>query len=233
MFVMELPPYRLPSFRSLMIHTWEKGKHFIIKAGTYILAVSILVWFLLNLPWGVENTKDSYLGKMGQVSAPVLRPLGFGDWKAASSLFSGLIAKEIVVGTMGQIYAAETEIVVEEKPPTFTEDVVEIGTSFLNAGKESVLSVASGFGIASISAEEDPEQGGLKASVSKAFTPLSSLAFMAFVLLYMPCVIVLAAMRQEFMTWKWVGVSFAYQTALAWTVALIIYQGGLLLGVGT
>ncbi len=233
MFVMELPPYRLPSFRSLMIHTWEKGKHFIIKAGTYILAVSILVWFLLNLPWGVENTKDSYLGKMGQVSAPVLRPLGFGDWKAASSLFSGLIAKEIVVGTMGQIYAAETEIVVEEKPPTFTEDVVEIGTSFLNAGKESVLSVASGFGIASISAEEDPEQEGLKASVSKAFTPLSSLAFMAFVLLYMPCVIVLAAMRQEFMTWKWVGVSFAYQTALAWTVALIIYQGGLLLGVGT
>ncbi len=232
MFVMELPPYRLPSFRSLMIHTWEKGKHFIIKAGTYILAVSILVWFLLNLPWGVENTKDSYLGKMGQVSAPALQPLGFGDWKAASSLFSGLIAKEIVVGTMGQIYAAETEVAVEEEPPTFGEDVVEIGTSFLGAAKESFLSVVSDFGIASVSAEEDPEQVGLTASVGKAFTPLSSLAFMVFVLLYMPCVIVLAAMRQEFMTWKWVGVSFAYQTALAWTVALIIYQGGLLLGFG-
>ncbi|MDO8786424.1 MAG: ferrous iron transport protein B, partial [Syntrophales bacterium] len=69
MFIMELPPYRMPSFRSLMIHTWEKGKHFLIKAGTYILAVSILVWFLLNLPWGVEHKKDSYLGKMGQVIA--------------------------------------------------------------------------------------------------------------------------------------------------------------------
>ena len=70
-----------------------KGKHFLIKAGTYILAVSILVWFLLNLPWGVENKKDSYLGKMGQVIAPALEPIGFGNWEAASSLVSGLIAK--------------------------------------------------------------------------------------------------------------------------------------------
>ena len=59
MFIMELPPYRMPSARSLMAHTWEKGKHFLTKAGTYILAVSILMWFLLNLPWGVESKKDS------------------------------------------------------------------------------------------------------------------------------------------------------------------------------
>ncbi len=86
MFIMELPPYRMPSFRGLMIHTWEKGKHFLIKAGTYILAVSILVWFLLNLPWGVEDKKDSYPGKVGQVLAPALEPLGFGNWEASSSL---------------------------------------------------------------------------------------------------------------------------------------------------
>jgi ferrous iron transport protein B len=104
MFIMELPPYRMPSFRSLMIHTWEKGKHFLIKAGTYILAVSILVWFLLNLSWGVENKKDSYLGKVGQVAAPVLEPLGFGKWEAGSSLIARLVAKEIMVGTMGEIY---------------------------------------------------------------------------------------------------------------------------------
>jgi len=108
-FIMELPPYRMPSFRSLMIHTWEKGKHFLIKAGTYILAVSVLVWFFLNLPWGVENKKDSYLGKMGQVIAPVLEPIGFGNWEAASSLVSGLIAKEIVVGTMGEIYVQKKD----------------------------------------------------------------------------------------------------------------------------
>ncbi len=104
-FIMELPPYRLPSFRSLCLHTWEKGKHFLFKAGTYILAVSVLVWFLLHLPWGVESKKDSYLGKAGQVMAPALAPLGFGTWEAASSLLTGVIAKEIVVGTMAEIYA--------------------------------------------------------------------------------------------------------------------------------
>lgn len=232
MFVMELPPYRLPSFRSLMIHTWEKGKHFIIKAGTYILAVSILVWFLINLPWGVENKKDSYLGKMGQVVAPIMQPLGFGNWQAASSLFTGVIAKEIVVGTMGQIYATEEEAEFEEVAPTFGEDVREIATSFVGAAKDSVASVLSGFGIASISAEENPEQTGLQAAVAKAFSPLSAFAFMAFVLLYMPCVIVLIAMRQEFATWKWAGVAFGYQMVLAWIVAFVIYQGGRLLGIG-
>jgi ferrous iron transport protein B len=103
MFIMELPPYRMPSFRSLCLHTWEKGKHFLIKAGTYILAVSILVWFMLNLPWGVESKKDSYLSQAGQVMAPVFEPLGFGTWETASSLITGVIAKEIVVGTMGEI----------------------------------------------------------------------------------------------------------------------------------
>lgn len=232
MFVMELPPYRLPSFRSLMIHTWEKGKHFIIKAGTYILAVSIFVWFLLNLPWGVENKKDSYLGKMGQVAAPALKPLGFGNWQAASSLVTGVIAKEIVVGTMGEIYIPAAEEEAEEATPTFGEDLKEIGTSFVVASKDSVVSALSGFGIASISAEEDEEQTGLKAEVKKAFTPLSAFAFMAFVLLYMPCVIVLVAMRQEFMTWKWAGVAFGYQMTLAWMAAFVIYQGGRLLGIG-
>ena len=133
-FIMELPPYRMPSFQSLCLHTWEKGKHFLIKAGTYIFAVSIIVWFLLNLPWGVEHKKDSYLGKAGQVMAPVLSPLGFGTWQAASSLITGVIAKEIVVGTMGEIYAPKKE---EQKSiPPFMEDLKEVGTSFGKAVKE-------------------------------------------------------------------------------------------------
>jgi ferrous iron transport protein B len=82
-----------------LIHTWEKGKHFLIKAGTYILAVAVLVWFLLNLPWGVESKQNSYLGKTGAAIAPVFKPLGFGNWEAASSLITGVIAKEID-GTM-------------------------------------------------------------------------------------------------------------------------------------
>jgi ferrous iron transport protein B len=231
MFIMELPPYRMPSFRSLMIHTWEKGKHFLIKAGTYILAVSILVWFLLNLPWGVQNKKYSYLGRTGQVIAPVLEPLGFGSWEAASSLVSGLIAKEIVVGTMGEIYVHKTGEDMQEQS-TLTDDLREMGTSFLAAARESVSNVFSTFGISSLSVKQDEESSGLKPVLQKTFTPLSAYAFIVFVLLYMPCMIVAIAMRQEFGTWKWYGISFAYQMTLAWSVAFLIYQGGKLLGFG-
>jgi len=231
MFIMELPPYRMPSFKSLMIHTWEKGKHFLVKAGTYILAVSVLVWFLLNLPWGVEHKRDSYLGKTGQLIAPALSPLGFGNWEAASSLVSGLIAKEIVVGTMGEIYVQKAGDEKKDKP-TFTDDLKEVGVSFVSAVKAAASNVFSTVGISSLAAKEDERRVGLKSVIQKTFTPLSSYAFITFVLLYMPCVVVAIAMRQEFGSWKWFGIAFVYQMALAWGVAAIIYQGGRLLGIG-
>ncbi|NTW99119.1 MAG: ferrous iron transport protein B, partial [Geobacteraceae bacterium] len=226
MFIMELPPYRMPTFTSLCLHTWEKGKHFLLKAGTYIFAVSILVWFMLNLPWGVEHKKDSYLGQAGQVMAPALAPLGFGTWEAASSLITGVIAKEIVVGTMGEIYSPKHE---EKKEiPTLGEDLKEIVVSFGVAAKTAVTTLLF------IPGEEEKEEdkSALNQAIKAGFTPLSSYAFMAFVLLYVPCMIVLAAMREEFGTWKWVGVGVVYQTVLAWVVAFIIYQGGKLLGLG-
>ncbi len=228
MFIMELPPYRMPSFTSLCLHTWEKGKHFLIKAGTYIFAVSILVWFMLNLPWGVEHKKDSYLGQAGQVMAPALAPLGFGTWEAASALITGVIAKEIVVGTMGEVYSPKHGDEEKRDTPTLGEDLKEIVVSFGAAAKTAVTTLLYLPG----EAEKEEDQSALKQAIMAGFTPLSSLAFMAFVLLYMPCMIVLAAMRQEFGTWKWVGVGFLYQTLLAWTVAMIIYQGGTLLGWG-
>lgn len=230
LFIMELPPYRMPSLASLCLHTWEKGKHFLVKAGTYILAVSVFVWFLLNLPWGVQNRRDSYLGRTGQVIAPALAPLGFGTWEAAASLVTGVIAKEIVVGTMGEIYApAEKE---KKEAPTLREDLKEIAFSFGEAVKASASNVFSTFGISSLSAEAKPERAVLGAELKKSFTPLSAYAFMLFVLLYMPCMVVAIAMRQEFGSWKWFGVSFIYQTVLAWCAAFLVYQGGRLLGMG-
>jgi ferrous iron transport protein B len=229
-FIMELPPYRMPSLQSLCLHTWEKGKHFLIKAGTYIFAVSIIVWFLLNLPWGVQNKKDSYLGQAGQVMAPVLSPVGFGTWQAASSLLTGIIAKEIVVGTMGEIYAPKKE---EQKQiPPFMDDLKEVGTSFGKAVKESIGNATSTFGITSLSVDEKEESSSLKEMIRHEFTPLKAYAFMVFVLLYMPCVVVAIAMRQEFGSWKWFGVAFAYQMTLAWGMAFLVYQVGTLLGLG-
>jgi ferrous iron transport protein B len=234
MFIMELPPYRMPSFKSLMIHTWEKGKHFLIKAGTYILAVSILMWFLLNLPWGVENKKDSWLGKFGQVAAPVLAPLGFGKWEAASSLLAGVVAKEIVVGTMGEIYVPKNDE--KKETPPFIDDLKEVGVSFVRATKNSLSNVFSTFGITSISSEESSEEAAertpLRAVLKTQFTPLSAYAFIAFVLLYWPCVVVAVATRQEFGSWKIYGQAVLIHSALAWVVAAIIFQGGKLLGLG-
>lgn len=231
-FIMELPPYRMPALSSLLVHTWEKGKHFLIKAGTYILAVSVFVWFLLNLPWGVEDKKDSYLGRAGQVLAPALAPIGFGTWEAAAALVTGVIAKEIVVGTMGEIYAPAAPAVTDEPVPSFTEDLREVAVSFGQAARQSVSNLVSTFGISSLAVEEEASASPLREAVRRGFTPLTSLAFMVFVLLYMPCVVVAIAMRQEFGSWKWFGLAFAYQTALAWTMAFLVYQGGRFFGFG-
>jgi ferrous iron transport protein B len=103
-FVMELPPYRLPTLKGTAIHMWERGSMFLRKAGTVILAGSVLMWFMGAFPWGVEYAgAASYAGRLGRVLEPVVRPLGF-DWKLAVALLFGVVAKEIVVSTMGVLY---------------------------------------------------------------------------------------------------------------------------------
>jgi ferrous iron transport protein B len=107
-FVMELPPYRLPTISGLLVHTWERGREFLIRAGTVIFGVVILVWLLSSLPWGVEYAStESIIGRIGSFIAPVFTPAGFGQWQAAVSITFGLFAKEVVVGTMGAIFAVE------------------------------------------------------------------------------------------------------------------------------
>jgi ferrous iron transport protein B len=104
-FVMELPPYRLPTIPGVLIHMWERGKMFLRKAGTIILGVVILIWFLGSMPWGVEYASaDSWIGQIGSFFAPVFAPAGFGQWEASVSLIFGFLAKEVVVGTMGTIF---------------------------------------------------------------------------------------------------------------------------------
>ena len=103
-FVMELPPYRIPTLKGTMIHMWERGSMFLRKAGTIILVGAIMVWALGTFPWGVEYaSEDSYAGKLGHAIEPVVRPFG-ADWRGGVALFFGFIAKEIVVGTFGVLY---------------------------------------------------------------------------------------------------------------------------------
>lgn len=109
-FVMELPPYRAPTVTGILVHMWERGSLFLRKAGTIIFGVVVLVWLLSSLPWGVEYASaESWIGKIGTFVAPIFAPAGFGQWQAAVSLIFGFLAKEVVVGTMGAMFAVEEE----------------------------------------------------------------------------------------------------------------------------
>ena len=110
-FVMELPPYRLPTITGVLVHTWEGGRTFLTRAGTIIFSAVVLVWLLSSLPWGVEYASaESVIGRIGSFIAPIFTPAGFGQWQAAVSLLFGFLAKEVVVGTMGAIFAVEEGI---------------------------------------------------------------------------------------------------------------------------
>lgn len=104
-FVMELPPYRFPTFKGTGISVWEKVKGYIVRAGTIIFAASIIIWFILGFNFsGMAEMGDSIGASIGRVIAPVFKPLGFGNWQAAVSLITGLVAKEVVVSSMAVIY---------------------------------------------------------------------------------------------------------------------------------
>jgi len=180
-FVMELPPYRLPTLKGSLIHMWEKGKLFMIKAGTIIFGAVLVLWFLSSVPFGVEyGSEHSLIGMLGKVIVPVFSPLGFGNWQTTVSLIFGFVAKEVIVGSMGTLYGVGEQ--------------------------------------------------GLATILPIYFTPLSAYAFMVFVLLYAPCLAVIATIKKETNSWKWPIFTAVYLTIVAWIVSFIVYQGGLLLG---
>ncbi len=185
-FVMELPSYKIPSLKGILLHTWEKVKGFLRKAGTIILACSIVLWVLQNIyPWGGTDPQMSLLGMIGTVLAPIFAPLGFGTWQAAVAIISGLAAKEVVVATFGTL---------------------------------------AGIG------GEDEE--GIKSIVQDTFTPLSAFSFMAFTLLYTPCIAVIGAIKHETNGYKWALTMCAITLVTAYIVAFLIYNIGLLAGFG-
>ena len=106
-FVLELPPYRLPSFENIATHVWQKVKGFLIKAGTLILLMSMVLWLLQSFDFSlrmVDDAAQSMLGTLGSWIAPIFAPLGFGFWQAAVALLTGLIAKEMVVSSLSMFY---------------------------------------------------------------------------------------------------------------------------------
>jgi len=112
--IMELPPYRIPTITGALIHTWERGKEFIYKAGTYIFVFVILIWFFSSLPFGVAYASESSLiGIIGNWIAPLLEPLGFGNWQSAVALVFGIAAKEVVIGAFGTLLGPNLQIALQ------------------------------------------------------------------------------------------------------------------------
>ncbi|WP_434281908.1 ferrous iron transport protein B [Clostridium botulinum] len=175
-FIIELPEYKMPEFKNLMLHTWDKGKGFLKKAGTIIFSISVIVWLLSNFNFsGMVDINESFLASLGRVLSPIFKPLGFSGWQTSVSLLTGLMAKEVIVGTMGVIYG-----------------------------------------------------GDLKVTLLNHFTPLSAYSFLVFVLLYTPCVSVVATMRKEYGS-RMALFSVTYQIILAWIISFLIYNVGALI----
>ncbi len=230
-FVLELPPYRQPALKSVLIHMWENTREFVRKAGTTILSASVVMWVLLNLPWGVANQRDSYFGKFSGAISPVFAPLGFDNWETGGALVSGFMAKEIVVSTMSQIYLGDSQAAPVE-PTTLAQDFVFIGSGFLKATVNSgkiLLSILPGVDL--VDNGTQTEDTALSLALRENFNGLSATALLVFVLLYVPCVATLGAIKHEFGT-SWAVTSAVYQTVVAWIVAFLVYQGGRLLGFG-
>jgi len=210
---------------------WENTREFVRKAGTIILGASVVMWFLLNLPWGVTNQQDSLFGKFSTAISPVFVPLGFDRWETAGALVSGFMAKEIVVSTMSQIYLGDSEVAPVEST-AFGKDITSIGTGFVDAGISAgkiMLSIIPGVNLVNKSVQS--EDTVLSLILHDKFTTLSALSLLVFVLLYVPCIATLGAIKQEFGT-SWAVTSAIYQTVIAWIIAFIVYQGGSLMGFG-
>jgi len=217
-FVMELPPYRMPTAKSVIIHMLERAWMYIKKAGTIILAFSIAVWFLSNFPQnpdygpelesaiksagGVENLapelgrkaaavklENTYAGRLGGLIAPALKPAGLNDWRIAVSLMAGAAAKEVVVSTMGTLYSL---------------------------GESSEHS-------------KDLKQA-IKAD--PFFSPLRAYAMMVFVLLYIPCIATIVVAHRELGSWKWTATMVGMSVGVAYILSAAVWWIGNLVGLG-
>ena len=229
-FVMELPPYRAPMLKSLLIHMWDRSKMFLKKMGGIILIGSIVVWALSAFPRNteysfdyngeIEKIKASYETeiKAGNVDNKILEKKKDADILEISRAQRAEQVEKSYMGRMGKTIS-----------PLFSplgidwRGGVALLTGFV--AKEIVVST-----MAVLHAAEEESDALKNALLSSTMTPLSALSMMIFVLLYLPCLATVAAIKRETGSFKWMFFSIAYNTSIAWFAAFFVYQGGKLLG---
>jgi ferrous iron transport protein B len=201
-FVMELPPYRMPSFRTIGLIMLDRGKVFLANAGTFILGVSIILWFLASYPriegaGAQEQLERSYAGRMGKAIEPAIEPLGF-NWKIGIGLIGSLLQREVFVSTMGTIFNISDA-----------------------AGDEGSLSLRE-----RMVNDTDPATG------ARSFTMLTAICVMVWYALSMQCMSTVAIMKRETNGWKWPLIQIGYMTALAYGVTWAVFRAGQAAGLG-
>lgn len=204
-FAMELPPYRLPNFSNVGHALLARAGAFLKQAGTVILAISILMWFLITFPRSPASqatndqaiqVEDSYAGRAGHQIEPLIAPLGF-DWKIGIGLISSFAARETVISTLSIIYNADA-----------------------GPGATQTTTLVDAMGKAR------------RPDGAKVWTPLVALSLMVFFVLACQCMSTVAIVRRETNSWRWPIFMVGYMLALAYVGSFITYQGGRLLGLG-
>lgn len=232
-FMMELPAYRMPTLRGLWAHVSNRTGDFIKGAGTVILLAAMVIWGLLNLPVDADSLEDSVFGRVSGVVAPVFEPAGFGSWEASASLISGLVAKEVVVSTMAEIYLESPVKAQPQEQPSFADEALGIGAGFVSAtvdaGRQLVEALTPGINLLPDGDELGRRETALSEILGSIFTPAAGLAFLVYVLLYVPCIATLSVIRAEFGT-HWAIFSAVYQSGIAWLAATATYQIGTFFG---
>ena len=225
--IVELPPYRIPPARLLTRQAWTRTCRFVQGAGRLVCLTVVVVWALLHIPNGMSSdVMTSAYGRIANGFVPVFRPMGVEDPHLVGALIPGIVAKEVVIGSMA------TSLSGAEPPEALGlgEGLEKLGSGFVKAVKDTAsaaVAMVSGLNLdLSPNEEATPE---LMAALATRTTAAGALGYMVFILLYTPCVATVAALR-NLVGWRWAGVMVFYQLAVAYLMGVAVFQGARLLG---
>ena len=234
--LIELPPYRIPSLKVILNSTWLRVFDYIKRAGTVILGIMMILWALTYFP-NNGDSNSSYIAKFGHTFAPIMKPTGFGDrWETVAAIPPSIAAKEVVVGFLAQALPLAEEAEAEEEvvETTFGEDLMEQVKGFGEAVKDSVVGMLSldveGL-FTTPDAEEIEEEGrGIVQATANLWpnddlAPLRAYSFMVFILLVVPCVATLGAIKHEF-GWRYLGFVVSIMLVVPYIASTLVFQIG-------
>lgn len=229
-FVMELPVYHVPHLKSLIIQTWQRLKGFVLRAGKVIVVVSIFLSALNSFTLSgqaADNINDSALASVSRIITPVFKPIGVPEdnWQATVGLFTGAMAKEVVVGTLNTLYTAENIQEEEFNPAAFN-----LGDELLGAVEETWQSLKDTFSLSVLANPIEASKGdgematGAMGVMGQKFGSASAAySYLIFVLLYIPCISVMGAIARE-SSRGWMGFSILWGLNIAYSLATVFYQ---------